>query len=352
VTGQGRPFRTAILKLTGVCNLDCDYCYVFNLADRTHERLPPLMPEATAIGAVRSLAAHARAHGTRGIDVVLHGGEPTLWPLRRLRTLLSEVEAVRETGLTVDVSLQTNGMRIRRDLVELLERHRVTLGFSLDGPEAINDRHRVTHSGAGSYSRIFANLHKVLNWGFNPRRLGVLSVANPDLHPEEYLSWVAELPIINISPLWPIEFSWSHPPWGEADEATYALSPRYGRWMADLFELWWARDVDRLYVRQFVETIGRLMGLRQHADSIGNDAITMFVVNTDGGIEYPDYLRAHRDGGSRTRFSIADDLDVVAQDPTFRTLLHLGEHLPAHCRACACAPPTSTPRGPCSRSGA
>jgi uncharacterized protein len=138
----------------------------------------------------------------------------------------------------------------------------------------------------------------------------------------------------NFSLLWPIEFAWSNPPWGDGDEVTYAREPRYGRWMAAVFEEWWAGYADRLYVRQFVETIGRLMGSGHHSDSIGNDAVDILVVNTDGAVEYPDYLRAHRDGGSRTPFTIDDDLDSVATDPTFDVLLHLRDHLPEVCRSC------------------
>ncbi len=334
MTGSGRPFTTAILKLTAVCNLNCSYCYVFNLADRTHSRVPALMAQDTAILAVRAMAAHVRARGSGRVNIVLHGGEPALWPLDRFRELFAEVEEVRRTGLEVDLSLQTNGLRLRRDLVELLDAHGATLGFSLDGPQPVNDRYRVTHSGEGSYSRVMTTLSQVLDWGFDRRRIGVLSVSDPALQPDHYLAWAAELPIQNVSLLWPIEFSWSNPPWGDGDEADYAREPRYGSWMAAVFEHWWAHYSDRLYVRQFVETIGRLMGSRRHSDSIGNDAVDMLVVNTDGAVEYPDYLRAHRDGGSRTPFTIEDDLDTVATDPTFGTLLRLRDHLPQACRRC------------------
>jgi len=93
--------------------------------------------------------------------------------------------------------------------------------------------------------------------------------------------------------------------------------------------------VSTLFVRQFVETMPRIMGSRQHSDSIGNDCVDMFIVNTDGAIEYPDYLRAHQDGGSRTRFSIeTNNLDEVRDDPLFARLLSLKNHLPAKCRQC------------------
>jgi uncharacterized protein len=105
--------------------------------------------------------------------------------------------------------------------------------------------------------------------------------------------------------------------------------------MATAFALWWERYVPRLYIRQFVDTIARIMGSRQHSDSLGNDFVDILVVNTDGGIEYPDYLRAHRDGGSRTPYALAGtEFDDLMHDPIFRTLLALRDHLPGECHSC------------------
>lgn len=328
-------FATAILKLTSFCNLNCSYCYMFNLADQTHARVADHMPAETAVRAVESLAAHVRAHAGRRMDVVLHGGEPTLWPLESFRRLFDAVSRVRASGLPVDVSLQTNGLRLRRGLVELLEAEQVSLGFSLDGPAEENDRYRVTHAGGGSYARVVESIGRALEWGMNRRRVGVLSVVNPGVEPARFMEWAAGLPVRNLNVLWPIEFSWENPPWGRGEMSEYEREPVYGRWMAAAFRLWWEHYVERLHVGNFVETISRLMGSRSHSDSIGNDFINMFVVNTDGCIEYPDYLRAHRDGGSRTNFFVGrTELDELSRDETFRALLHLREHLPAECVAC------------------
>lgn len=328
-------FSSIILKLTAVCNLDCTYCYMFNLADRTFERVPKHMSEETATAAVSALARHARNAGTEGIKVVLHGGEPTLWPLSRFRALFGRITEERSDGLTVDVSLQTNGVLINPELLGLLMQHDVTLGFSLDGPQSVNDRARVTRGGAGTYELVVKNLRRVLSWGFPPAKIGVLSVVDPSTEPPEYMRWASGLPVRSLSLLWPIGHSWSRPPWHQGSEADYAHRPVYGSWMAAAFREWWERYLETLYVRQFMETIGRIMGSRHHSDSIGNDRVDMLVVNTDGGIEYPDYLRAHVDGGSRTSFMIGEtDLERVTEDETFSILLSLRDHLPTSCRQC------------------
>jgi len=331
----GPHFRSVILKLTSFCNLNCSYCYMFNLADRSFERMPRNMSADTAVTTLRRLAAHARFHGEAKIGLVLHGGEPTLWPIENFRQLFQAVREVRSSGLGVEVSLQTNGLLIKRQLTELLADNDVTLGISLDGPEAYNDRFRVTHSGSGSYGRVLSNVGKVLDWGLDRSKCGFLCVINPGIPPGAFLGWADGLPLDNLSVLWPIEFSWSKPPWGTTDEAEYARRPVYGQWMAAAFEQWWGKFVDRLHVRIFIDTIARMMGSRDHSDSIGNDSIDMFVVNCDGSIEYSDYLRAQVDGGADSGYKVRDtDLDDLRNDRVFRTLLSLREHLPEFCSGC------------------
>jgi uncharacterized protein len=308
---------------------------MFNLADATYARVPRYLPLRTAVAAVAGLAEHVRSHGGARLHVILHGGEPSLWPLDRFQRLFAEIQRLRSGGTRVDVALQTNGLKLAPALLRMLTEHGVTLGVSLDGPEQANDRFRVGHDGRGSYARVIGTLDTILADGFDPRRLGILSVINPALAPEAFLDWASSLPTRHVSLLWPIQYSWARPPWDRDRHADYESAPRYGTWMAAAFASWWQHHASRLHVRQFVETIARIMGSRDHSDSLGNDFIDMFVVNTDGGIEYPDYLRAHRDGGSRTPFHVERDLlEDVARDPTFATMLALRAHLPGECARC------------------
>lgn len=333
---QAASFSTAILKLTAFCNLNCSYCYMFNLADRTYSRVPRRCSIATATTAVRQLAEHAHSAGRHSISVVLHGGEPLLWPFDHFQALFKAIAQVRTQGISVNVSLQTNGLAAPEAVVDLLDECDATLGFSLDGPKEINDRFRVTHTGKGSYDRVVQSMARILDRGFPMKRVGVLSVMNPSMTPHEYFDWAAELPVQNVSLLWPIEYSWESPPWKPGKESDYAAAPRFGIWMSEAFSEWWECRLEETRVRQFLDTICRLMGGSQHSDSIGNDFVDMFVVNTDGGIEYPDYLRAHQDGGSRTPYNVhTHKLDEIrTADPMFRSLLRLRESIPVECHGC------------------
>lgn len=327
-------FSTAILKLTATCNLNCTYCYMFNLADQTFRRVPALMSVETAFVTLDRIEAHLLAHGAdRPFAIILHGGEPTLWPEPSFVALLERVARSRATGL--QVVMQTNGLRISPSLLEILAQHRVTIGISLDGPQRLNDLARRDHGGHGSYARVMRTVHGIIEAGHKDLLSGFLAVADPSVPPAEFLDWLGRLPVRRADILWPIQFHHGAPPWTPGGRQAYVAAPRYGTWFADVFKEWWSRDDPDLVVRLFFDCVGLILGGQRHTDSIVNDRIDSFVVNTDGAVEYPDYFRAARDGGSRSPFDVyTHGLDALTDDRVFDYCLDMRAHLPAECRDC------------------
>ena len=72
------PLRQFLLKLHSRCNLACDYCYVYTMADQGWRAMPRQMPAAIVDLAAARIAEHVRRHGIDRIQVILHGGEPLL----------------------------------------------------------------------------------------------------------------------------------------------------------------------------------------------------------------------------------------------------------------------------------
>lgn len=328
-------FTSAILKLTAFCNLNCSYCYMFNLGDKTHSRVPKNMPVPIAIAALDRIEDYARAQGRRRFDVVLHGGEPTLWPVDHFTPFFERVSEIREAGLDLQVTVQTNAFHLNWPLLDLLRAHKVPLGISLDGPRAYHDRFRVNHDGVGSYDRIMRNVQAMIDGGYGDLISGFLSVVQPEMPPRDYLEWAKTLPVKRLSVLWPIEYNYDNLPWQGMSFDSYARSPRYGEWFGELFRLWWEEDDPSLHIRHFFDVIGVFLGGHRHGDSIVNDELGMFVVNTDGCYEYPDYFRAYKDGGSRSPFCVqSDSIASLARDPIFAYCLDLQNHLPTDCVPC------------------
>jgi len=111
------------LRPLGVtCNLGCLYCY------QNPQR------QAGNVAHEYDIEAMKRAVEAEGAAFTLFGGEPLLVPLEDLETLWSwGLEKFGRNGV------QTNGALITAAHIDLFRRFKVSVGISIDGPEALND---------------------------------------------------------------------------------------------------------------------------------------------------------------------------------------------------------------------
>ncbi|MGR7003049.1 hypothetical protein ACU686_42175 [Yinghuangia aomiensis] len=57
------PFRHFVVKVHSRCNLACDYCYLYEMADRSWSRTAKAMSPAVARETATRIGEHARTHG-------------------------------------------------------------------------------------------------------------------------------------------------------------------------------------------------------------------------------------------------------------------------------------------------
>ncbi|WP_345971141.1 radical SAM protein [Sulfurimonas sp. HSL1-6] len=315
---------SVILKLTETCNLDCTYCYMFNSEDKTYTRVPKFMPLETGLKALDRIADYLGEHPERRIRLVLHGGEPSLWPEASMTPFLAAAGALRRETKRLGIGLQTNLYDYDAALLKRVAAAGGSIGVSLDGPAAYNDRRRVTKGGGGSYERVAENLKRLKSDGLLPFFGGVLSVADPDIPPADYLAWIKTLPKKRVSVLWPIHYNYDAPP-----------NRDYGAWYAELFRLWAEADDPSIDIRIFRDAIKRMLGSSHHGDGVGGERLNSVIVNSDGQYERHDYLRYFADGAVRTDFNVREHgLETAAQDPVIRRCADLRETLPPECVAC------------------
>lgn len=330
-------FTSCILKLTSICNLNCTYCYMFNLRDTRYEEVPNRMGLTTMMKTLEQIETYCHQQHLTEFEIILHGGEPSIWPYDCFVAFFAKVNEIRDNGVFLNLSMQTNAYRAWDfRLLDLLRDNGVSLGVSLDGPAWINDKTRITHRGGGSYSRIIENVEHLRAEGYGALLGGFLSVIQPELKPSEYYAWMQSLPITKVDVLWPIEFNLDYPPWQDIGELSYSQAPVYGQWLSQLFDLWWDADDPAIEIRSFANTISLLLGSTKHIDSLVNDTLNMLVVNTDGAIEYPDYLRGASASGIKSGLSVHHhSLLDCHQNDLFRILFDLGNSLPSECKGCS-----------------
>src|SRR5450759_706212 len=72
------PFREFIVKIHSRCDLACDYCYMYEMADQSWRAQPRRMSPEIAEHTALRIGEHARGHRLTSIGLILHGGEPLL----------------------------------------------------------------------------------------------------------------------------------------------------------------------------------------------------------------------------------------------------------------------------------
>src|SRR5579859_4216702 len=87
------PFHTFLWKVVSRCNMDCTYCYVYNLGDDTWKAQPRLMSPETALRTAERIRQHLDRHGKSDASIIFHGGEPMMLGARRMAQLIEQIQA-------------------------------------------------------------------------------------------------------------------------------------------------------------------------------------------------------------------------------------------------------------------
>ena len=135
------------IQVTLGCNFDCSYCF------QDHRSRKTIDPGTAALILVKCANYNgALLRSGRGtVEVHWHGGEPLLAGLDFFREMLRV--QTRFPGVSFINRLQTNGSLLTDEIAEFLVEQRFQVGFSLDGPQEINDRQR---RATGSLESAFA----------------------------------------------------------------------------------------------------------------------------------------------------------------------------------------------------
>ncbi|HEY5316480.1 MAG TPA: radical SAM protein, partial [Solirubrobacteraceae bacterium] len=165
--------RQFVVKVASRCNLNCSYCYVYNQADTTWRDRPSLMSHATWDATIERIRRHCLSSGRRSVEIVLHGGEPTLIGAERLASMCGRAREHLDGVATLFLTIQTNATRLDPVWISTLREHGIAVGVSLDGPKEVNDRYRVDRKGGGSHGRVVKGID-LLREGGMP--FGILSV--------------------------------------------------------------------------------------------------------------------------------------------------------------------------------
>lgn len=152
------PLTTIVLNVNTGCNLACKYCYK---EDLTTPSKGNKMALDTAINAIELLLRESP--NRQQYNIVFFGGEPlSNMPLIR-QVVEYAVPRLAELNAVADFSLTTNATLLTEELISWFDQHRFGLTVSMDGPQALHDRNRITVGGKGSYQTVAAKVRLLLS---------------------------------------------------------------------------------------------------------------------------------------------------------------------------------------------
>jgi uncharacterized protein len=295
------PFREFIIKVHSRCDLACDYCYMYEMADQSWRDRPRRMSFDIAKLSAERIGEHARVHEMANLALILHGGEPLLAGRQLISALVREVRAAAGPRVEVDVWIQTNAVGLDQAYLEMFDELNLHVGVSLDGAAEDHDRHRRFASGRGSHAAVIAGLERLTDQRYRHLFSGLLCTIDLRNDPIATYEALASHDPPKVDFLLP-HGTWAAPP---PERIADAAETPYADWLITLFDHWY--PAPRTRVRLFDEIMCLLLGGQSWAEMVGLSPSRLVVIETDGTIEQGDTLKAAYHGAPRTGLHVATD---------------------------------------------
>lgn len=282
---------TILIKVTSQCNINCSYCYVYNMGDDSWADMPNFISQQTVESLAQELAA-LQATQKRLFAIVLHGGEPLLLGPRRLEHLLQSLRKAIPDHYCL--SIQTNGILISDKILDLCSRYKASISISLDGPVSIHDNHRVGHKGEGTYHRVIEGINKLKE---HPDAsflfAGLLAVIDPTSDPHIIYRFFKDIGTPNVDFLYR-DGNHEKMPFGKQS----FQSTEYGIWLAGLLDIYLS-DQSPIKIRILDDIIRLALGGIGVKEGVGVTDFGIAVIDTDGSVTKNDTLKSSYKGADR-----------------------------------------------------
>ena len=183
-----------VLKVVERCNLACPYCYYFFQEYDGNDKTALLTEEAEEAlpGFLKRSVADLNLER---ITLVLHGGEPLMMKKKRVDALCGKLRNSLDNGIEFNIAIQTNGVLIDDEWIDVFSKHKIKTGVSIDGPKSLHDKGRPDHKGRGSYDRAVRGL-RLLQAAVKDGRLdsaGAMGVVDCEAGKQQLIHLVEEL---------------------------------------------------------------------------------------------------------------------------------------------------------------
>jgi uncharacterized protein len=320
-----------VLKVASRCNLNCEYCYMYNLGDNSFKNQPKFMSQEVIDNLLNQVKIYLTQSGSNTFQFIFHGGEPLLVEPNFYQTFVRKTNEILPTSIQIDYLIQTNGTLLSSEWCKVLGDLHFKIGISLDGITEEGNRYRLNHQGESSLSTSLAGLRNAQTSRYLKYIPGLLSVINLELNPEELYWGYKDLNIRHINFLLP---DGTHDNLPKGYDKTQAL---YADWLIKIFDIWfYDKDKSKPQIRFFNQILNRILGGNGDFESLGGGRNPYLVIETNGDIEPQSSLKACGDGFTKTQLNVKTHaLKDSFQQPLIKLCIDSQENLSEQCKNCS-----------------
>jgi uncharacterized protein len=323
-----------VYKIAERCNLNCSYCYYYNMGDDTALSRPARASLDTSEALAQWLAQGCSELGIPQVSIAFHGGEPMLVRAAEFARICAAFE--RHLGEQVDLrfSIQTNGTLLTEGWIEALRHYRVSIGISIDGMEADHDRFRLDHQGRSTFAETEAAIARLVSESSTAPSImpGTISVVD---HRVDYAATYRYLRGLGVRTM---HFLLPDRSADDASPATKREAERIGQGLLDLFRAWLDEDDPDVTVRFIREALAHFeLGDHSGLGATQRKKNQILVARSDGTVAIDDSLIPALDWYSSVGdFPIAThSLRDVFRAPVFAQIEQAEHTLPDACAGCS-----------------
>lgn len=282
---------TVLIKVASRCNINCNYCYVFNMGGDNWSRQEKLMTKDTIDAVCNSLSA-LTCYQKKPFSVVLHGGEPLLLGALKLSYLFHSLR--NSLPDYYPISIQTNGILITNEILDICSDFKITVAVSIDGPKHVHDKSRITHKGTGTFEDVLRGIELLTSHSDSDfLNTGLLAVIDPTCDPREVYYFFKSLAPPSVDFLYK-DGNHSKLPLGKSS----LNSIEYGSWMVGLLDVY-LNDPDPLPIRILDDMLKVILGGIVSKEGTGITDFGILIIDTDGTIMKNDTLKSTYNGADK-----------------------------------------------------
>ncbi len=222
------------------CNLRCDYCFFLEKASLYPGSDFRMRDEVMEAYIAQNVAAQRVPH----VTIAWQGGEPTLMGLDFYRRARAVEDAHVPAGMTVERTLQTNGVLLDDEWAAFLAETDYLVGLSIDGPRELHDAYRHDAAGGPVFDRVLAAARRLQAAGAEFNVLCAVNSVNARRPLDVYRFFRDELAARYIQFVPIVEIDTPPTATTPGTVTDRSVQPQeYGRFLNAVFDEWVTRDV-------------------------------------------------------------------------------------------------------------